>query len=51
LVAATGRSSDKHAGQVFTGAGSPNTVSPRRAMIVLYGTTMTKYSTPMNTTK
>ena len=37
--------------KVFTGAGSPNTVSPRLAMIVLYGTTMKKYSTAMNTTK
>jgi acetyl esterase/lipase len=49
--AATGRSSDRHAGHVFTGAGSPNTVSPRRAMSVLYGTTMMKYKTAMNTAK
>ena len=28
LVAATGRSSERQAGQVLTGAGSPNTVAP-----------------------
>ena len=31
LLAAAGRSSDKHAGQVFVGPGSPNTVTPRLA--------------------
>ena len=35
FVAATGRSSERHAGHVFTGAGSPKTVSPRRARIAL----------------
>ena len=31
LEAAAGRSLDRHAGQVFTGAGSPKTTCPRRA--------------------
>ena len=35
LVAAGSRSSDRHAGQVLVGAGSPNTVSPSRAIAVL----------------
>lgn len=42
FVAANGMSLDKHAGHVFIGAGSPNTVVPLRAMIILYGTTMVK---------
>src|SRR5580698_9785750 len=51
LLAAAGRSSDRHAGQVLTGGGAPNTVTPRRAEILLYGTTITKYTTAMKTTK
>src|SRR5215469_1313099 len=35
LVAAGSRSSDRHAGQVLVGAGSPNTVLPSRAITVL----------------
>src|SRR5581483_8472653 len=35
LVAAGFRSSDRHAGQVLVGGGAPNTVLPRRAMIIL----------------
>ena len=31
LDAAAGKSSDRHAGQVLTGGGSPNTTWPRRA--------------------
>jgi hypothetical protein len=51
FVAAGGRSSDKHAGHVLTGAGEPNTVTPRFAEIALYGITMAKYNTDMNTMK
>ena len=35
IVAAAGRSVDRHAGQVLTGVGSPNTVCPRRAWTCL----------------
>ena len=35
LVAPRGRSSDKQAGHVFTGAGGPNTVWPRRLDVYL----------------
>ena len=51
LVAASGRSSDRHAGQAFTGAGVPNTVTPRRAEMWRYGSTMAKYTTTMKMTK
>src|SRR5579862_1965805 len=49
--AAAGRSPDRHAGQVFTAGGSPNTTCPRRAWTILYGTTMRKYTTAMRMTK
>ena len=35
LVAAGFRSSDRHAGQVLVGGGSPNTILPCRAMTAL----------------
>src|SRR5580704_4211134 len=51
LEAAAGRSLDRHAGQVFSGGGSPNTTCPRRAWIALYGITMRKYTTATKMTK
>ena len=51
LLAAAGRSLDRQAGQVLTGAGSPNTTCPRRAWTALYGTTIRKYTTAMKMMK
>jgi len=45
------RSAERHAGQVFTGVGSTNTVSARRAMTIVSNTTMKKHSTAMNAAK
>ena len=42
FVAAGFKSSDRHAGQLLVGAGSPNTTLPCRAMTALYGSTITK---------
>jgi hypothetical protein len=51
LVAATGRSSERQAGQVSAGSGFPKTTTPRRLCVNLKETTITNYTTAMKTRK
>jgi hypothetical protein len=50
-VAATGRSSERQAGQVSAGSGFPKTTTPRRLCVNLKETTITNYTTAMKTRK